>query len=284
MKKISETNIRIVTAAVVAPFVVLCFANYYSFIGLVSAVVLFSNYEYLKFSLKDSNHQTVRIALSGMIPAIIVIYGILLDRFNDVETFTPRPELIFAVGVIALASVVIVTVSDVRSAKEIIANSVFSLIYVGFDLAFFYHIYLGFGSSMALMALTSVWLFDTGAYFIGKRFGRIRISPSYSPKKSLEGVIGGYVTTLLFMLLFVSMSKLVGLYNGPDLGIPHFMVLAVVVSVFGTIGDIVESSFKRYHGVKDSGSLLPGHGGMLDRIDGVLFVTPMFYIFLTLLT
>ncbi|MDI9369193.1 MAG: phosphatidate cytidylyltransferase [Mesotoga sp.] len=284
MKKISETNIRIITAAVVAPFVILCFVNYYSFIGLVSAVVLFSNYEYLKFALKGNDHQTVRIALSGVIPAIIVVYGILLDRFGNVESAAPRPELIFAVGVISLTSIVVVTVADVRSAKEIIANAVFSLIYVGFDLAFFYHIYLGFGASMALMSLTSVWLFDTGAYFFGKRFGRIRISPSYSPKKSLEGVIGGYVTTLLFMFLFVYISKLVGLYNGPDLGIPHFMVLAIVVSVFGTIGDIAESSFKRYHGVKDSGNLLPGHGGMLDRIDGVLFVTPMFYIFLTLLT
>lgn len=284
MKKISETSIRIVTAAVVAPFVILCFVNYYSFIGLVSAVVLFSNYEYLKFTLKGNNHQTVRIALSGVIPAIIVVYGILLDKFGNVESAAPRPELIFAVGVISLTSIVIVTVADVRGAKEIIANAVFSLIYIGFDLAFFFHIYLGFGASMALMALTSVWLFDTGAYFFGKRFGRIRISPSYSPKKSLEGVIGGYLTTLLFMLLFVSISKLVGFYNGPDLGIPHFMVLAIVVSVFGTIGDIAESSFKRYHGVKDSGNLLPGHGGMLDRIDGVLFVTPMFYIFLTLLT
>jgi len=284
MKKISETSIRIVTAAVVAPFVILCFVNYYSFIGLVSAVVLFSNYEYLKFTLKGNNHQSVRIALSGVIPAIIVVYGILLDRFGNVESAAPRPELIFAVGVISLTSIVIVTVSDVRGAKEIIANAVFSLIYIGFDLAFFFHIYLGFGASMALMALTSVWLFDIGAYFFGKRFGRIRISPSYSPKKSLEGVIGGYLTTLLFMLLFVSISKLVGLYNGPDLGIPHFMVLAIVVSVFGTIGDIAESSFKRYHGIKDSGNLLPGHGGMLDRIDGVLFVTPMFYIFLTLLT
>ncbi|MBN2252937.1 MAG: phosphatidate cytidylyltransferase [Kosmotogaceae bacterium] len=284
MKKISETSIRIVTAAVVAPFVILCFVNYYSFIGLVSAVVLFSNYEYLKFTLKGNNHQTVRIALSGVIPAIIVVYGILLDKFGNVESAAPRPELIFAVGVISLTSIVVVTVADVRGAKEIIANAVFSLIYIGFDLAFFFHIYLGFGASMALMALTSVWLFDTGAYFFGKRFGRIRISPSYSPKKSLEGVIGGYLTTLLFMLLFVSISKLVGFYNGPDLGIPHFMVLAIVVSVFGTIGDIAESSFKRYHGVKDSGNLLPGHGGMLDRIDGVLFVTPMFYIFLTLLT
>jgi len=284
MKKISETNIRIITAAVVAPFVILCFVNYYSFIGLVSAVVLFSNYEYLKFSLKENDHQAVRIALSGVIPAIIVVYGILLDRFGNVESAAPRPELIFAVGVISLTSIVIVTVSDVRSAKEIIVNAVFSLIYVGFDLSFFYHIYLGFGAAMALMALTSVWLFDTGAYFFGKRFGHIRISPSYSAKKSLEGVIGGYVTTLLFMLLFFSISKFVRLYNGPDLGIPHFMVLAIVVSVFGTIGDIAESSFKRYHGVKDSGNLLPGHGGMLDRIDSVLFVTPMFYIFLTLLT
>ena len=284
MKKISETNIRIITAAVVAPFVILCFVNYYSFIGLVSAVVLFSNYEYLKFSLKENDHQAVRIALSGVIPAIIVVYGILLDRFGNVESAAPRPELIFAVGVISLTSIVIVTVSDVRSAKEIIVNAVFSLIYVGFDLSFFYHIYLGFGAAMALMALTSVWLFDTGAYFFGKRFGHIRISPSYSAKKSLEGVIGGYVTTLLFMLLFFSISKFVRLYNGPDLGIPHFMVLAIVVSVFGTIGDIAESSFKRYHGVKDSGNLLPGHGGMLERIDSVLFVTPMFYIFLTLLT
>jgi phosphatidate cytidylyltransferase len=62
----------------------------------------------------------------------------------------------------------------------------------------------------------------------------------------------------------------------------HFFLLAMVVAVFGTIGDIVESAIKRYHEVKDSGNILPGHGGMLDRIDGLLFVTPMFYIFLVL--
>lgn len=77
---------------------------------------------------------------------------------------------------------------------------------------------------------------------------------------------------------------MINLYNGPELGIVQIMILSMVVSVFGTIGDIAESSFKRYHGVKDSGNILPGHGGMLDRVDGVLFVTPMFYIFLTLLT
>jgi phosphatidate cytidylyltransferase len=282
MKKLSETTIRIVTAAVIAPFVILCFVSYFSFIGLVSSVVLFASYEYLKFSLKNSNHDVVRVVISGIIPAIIVVYGILLYRSSFMSF--QRPELIFAVGVISLSSIVIMTVSDVKGAKEIIVNSVFSLVYVGFNLAFFYHIYLRFGSSMALLALTSVWLFDTGAYFSGKRFGKIRISPSYSPKKSLEGVIGGYITTILFIIAFIYISGLLGLYNGPELGLFQIAILAMVVSIFGTIGDIVESSFKRYHGVKDSGNLLPGHGGMLDRIDGVLFVTPMFYIFLTLLT
>lgn len=280
--KASETTIRIVTAAVVAPFAVLSFMNYLSFIGLVAIVALFASYEYLKFSLKGSGHDAVRVVISGIIPSIVVIYGIMLYKVEFMEA--REPELIFAVGVIALASLVIVTVSDVKSAKLIITNSVFALIYVGFDLSFFYHIYLRYGSSLALLCLTSVWLFDTGAYFSGIRFGRIRISPSYSPKKSLEGVIGGYFTTVLFMILFIHISSMINLYNGPELGIVQIMILSMVVSVFGTIGDIAESSFKRYHGVKDSGNILPGHGGMLDRVDGVLFVTPMFYIFLTLLT
>lgn len=283
MRKPSETVIRIVTASIIAPFVVLCFVNYFSFVGLVSTVVLFANYEYLKFSLKHIEHDSIRIVISGIIPSIAVGYGLLLHRASSLGETSLKPELIFVVGLIALASIVIITVSDVKSAKEIIVNSVFSLIYVGLNLTCFYYIYLEFGSSMALLALASVWLFDTGAYFSGKKFGHIRISPSYSPKKSLEGVIGGYLTTVLFMVLYVYLSRIVKLYNGPELGILNFLLLSMVVAIFGTIGDIVESSLKRYHGVKNSGSLLPGHGGMLDRIDGVLFVTPMFYIFLTLL-
>lgn len=115
MKKLSETTIRIVTAAVIAPFVILCFVNYFSFIGLVSSVVLFASYEYLKFSLKSTNHDVVRVVISGIIPAIIVVYGILLYRSSFMSF--QRPELIFAVGVISLSSIVIMTVSDVKGAK-----------------------------------------------------------------------------------------------------------------------------------------------------------------------
>ena len=112
-----------------------------------------------------------------------------------------------------------------------------------------------------------IWAADTGAYFAGKNFGKHKLAPSISPGKTWEGWAGGAALTLL-----------VGWAAGyflPDIPLSHRLVAAGVVAVFGPLGDLAESMLKRSAGVKDSGTFLPGHGGLLDRFDAFLLVLPV---------
>lgn len=121
-----------------------------------------------------------------------------------------------------------------------------------------------------------IWVNDTGAYLVGSRWGKRRLAPKISPKKSVEGSIGG----LLLVLLSTVVLRLL-LF--PELSWLRILLIATVVAVFGTIGDLFESSLKRQAGVKDSGKLIPGHGGILDRIDSLLLAVPAVYLLLTFL-
>lgn len=121
-----------------------------------------------------------------------------------------------------------------------------------------------------------LWANDTGAYLIGRTFGKHKLFPRISPKKTWEGSIGG-----------AAMGLLVGFINSlifPEFPLVLWMGLAAIVVLFGSWGDLVESLFKRSLNIKDSGKLLPGHGGVLDRFDGIFISAPMVYTFLRLLS
>lgn len=121
-----------------------------------------------------------------------------------------------------------------------------------------------------LAALAIVWAADTGAYFAGRAFGRHKLAPRVSPNKTIEGLFGGIVAGVLAGLGF-------GLYAGASQEqLPKVALVALVAVLFSVIGDLYESLLKRHVGVKDSGRLIPGHGGVLDRIDGVLAALPVF--------
>jgi phosphatidate cytidylyltransferase len=115
---------------------------------------------------------------------------------------------------------------------------------------------------------------DTGAFYVGRSLGRHKLYPSISPGKTWEGAIGGILGSVLTAYVF---SRFFALYDSNW----FIIVLASVLSIFGQVGDLVESMVKRLYGVKDSGKILPGHGGLLDRIDGLLFSVPVLYVFLT---
>ena len=121
-----------------------------------------------------------------------------------------------------------------------------------------------------------IWVNDTGAYLVGSRWGKRRLAPSISPKKSVEGSIGG-------LLLVLLSAVILRLLLFPELSWLRILLIATVVAVFGTIGDLFESSLKRQAGVKDSGKLIPGHGGILDRIDSLLLAVPAVYLLLAFL-
>lgn len=122
-----------------------------------------------------------------------------------------------------------------------------------------------------LYAMMLGWAADTGAYFAGKNFGRYKLAPNVSPKKTYEGLLGGMV---LCLIVSIVIAKYILNYNGNTLFI--FVMLSMVASGLSVLGDLFESMVKRMMNVKDSGNLLPGHGGLLDRIDSMLASLPIF--------
>ncbi len=130
------------------------------------------------------------------------------------------------------------------------------------------------GAQWLLFALILVWVADIGAFFVGRRFGRTRLAPHVSPGKTWEGVVGGTVASALVAVLGSAY------FNQPPL---RFVPLCLAVVAFSIIGDLTESLLKRFAGMKDSGSLFPGHGGVMDRIDSVTGAAPILFLGLLVL-
>lgn len=121
--------------------------------------------------------------------------------------------------------------------------------------------------------LVGTWSSDTAAYFIGRRWGRRQLAPLLSPKKTVEGMLGGFLGSLLASLAFM------GIY--PFLPRGRLILLGFLLGLAALLGDLVESALKRQAGVKDAGDIIPGHGGILDRFDSMLFTAPLVYYFVS---
>lgn len=159
-----------------------------------------------------------------------------------------------------------------------LAHSILGQIYVVLPLASLSLLYMIFGWRTTLCLFMLLWLSDTGAFCVGSLYGRHRLFERVSPKKSWEGFFGGLIlcvgASIAFFYIFPESFGRFGLW--------HTMLFGAVVCVFGTWGDLVESLIKRSLGVKDSGNILPGHGGILDRIDSLLLAAPATLLFLSI--
>ncbi len=127
-----------------------------------------------------------------------------------------------------------------------------------------------------------IWTNDTFAYLVGKSIGKHKLYEKVSPKKTIEGFFGGLVFAI-FAGFLISKLYIIPSVNFSEKSIIIWMTIAVIVGVFGTIGDLVESKFKRIAGIKDSGKIMPGHGGILDRLDSIIFVAPIVFLFYQIL-
>lgn len=117
-----------------------------------------------------------------------------------------------------------------------------------------------------------IWTNDSFAFLVGKNFGKNKLLERVSPKKTIEGFIGGLVFSILI-------GGVIGFYS-KEFSIANWIIIAIIISIFGTLGDLVESKFKRQANVKDSGTIMPGHGGILDRLDSLFFLAPFVYLYI----
>ena len=194
-----------------------------------------------------------------------------------------RPSVLMTVGaevtfLILLRGVLQLYLHTSSPIKEI-STSAMAIGYVALPLATACCMDYFVGPECVLLIFIMIWLNDTGAFLVGSLIGRHKLFERLSPKKSWEGFWGGFIFCLL---TGAEANILLPEFYGGNIGV--YLALGAVVSVFSTLGDLFESMIKRAVGVKDSGNILPGHGGMLDRIDSLLFVFPASAVYLYFIT
>jgi phosphatidate cytidylyltransferase len=284
---------RVATAAVLIPLVLLLVlkAPLYVLALVAGAVALLAITEFLKLTT-PYGVQPLRSSAYVLV-AFFFVFVILAsaNRTPLVETTAMLYGIALAA---ALAPFVFLTVSmrraDLRSSYPAAAASSFAFAYIAIPMALLVSIrQQPAGAIWTIYTLLVVWAGDVFAYFIGKSLGRHLMSPAISPKKTWEGAVASIVASVIVGTLWmqhapgISSALLrVGLIDRRDgmFGLEQpalwpIILLSAVVNIAAQLGDLVESLIKRGAGVKDSGTILPGHGGMLDRIDAMLFAVPV---------
>ena len=256
---------RIVTSTVLISMIIgVIFVDWLC--GLVVTLFIAGGlYEF--FSMLDkkgiSAYKYFGIGLGMVIPLSI------MSRFE----LTRGWEFLFIV--LALLFLILMQFKRRRNSGAIvdIATTMFGIIYVSWFFSFLIKIrYLENGLGLLALVLLITKSGDIGAYLVGSRFGRTPLMPRISPKKTIEGSIGGLIFNILTALIYKPFF---------NFGYVHIIVLAVCMGLLGQLGDLSESLIKRDCEVKDSGNVFPGMGGMLDEIDSLLFVAPVFYFYMS---
>ena len=160
------------------------------------------------------------------------------------------------------------------------AHSLMSQIYIGIPMAIMVYIAMNYSPFILLTIFVLMWLNDTGAYLVGCSIGRHKLIERVSPKKTWEGFFGGLIFSMAVSLLIFYFIKPFEGMEHIDMSLIFWLSIGAIVSIIGTWGDLIESMIKRDLQIKDSGNLIPGHGGILDRIDSILFVLPAILLFL----
>jgi len=156
----------------------------------------------------------------------------------------------------------------------VVPAAAFAVLYIGMPLASLVAIRLSWGPQAVFLLMLTVMVSDTAQYYSGRAFGRRPLAPRISPKKTIEGALGGFVFGTLALVV-------IGAWWTPQMSIGVRVGLGLAIVALGIAGDLFESSLKRRAGVKDSSNLIPGHGGVLDRVDALLFAAPVYYLVLT---
>ncbi len=267
---VGNTAQRVIVALISIPLIIaLCYLGNIYFFLFAAVVGLISFYEF--YSLAKNKGINVNMPV-GM----LAVFFILLNNYHHfVSLYSFFLVMVFVLTLIELFR-------NNGSAINNIGATLLGVMYIGMfagALVSIRRIYpvdselFAGGGYIIIAMLASIWLCDSAAFFIGIRFGKHKMFPRISPKKSWEGAIAGFVFSVLTMvaakfiiLVFLSWVTIIA--------------FGIIVGIIGQLGDLVESMFKRDAGVKDSSSLIPGHGGIFDRFDSLLYTAPVIYIYL----
>lgn len=272
----SQFTLRVISAVFIVLTIVFgVLFNVHAMLILFGVINLFCLIEYQQIVNKLPDYRVVNpvgettfLCIIGM-SIYAIITGVSLGYF--------LPRMLFFV-VLLFQFFFIKTVFEHTKGRNgllYLASSLLGVIWFSIPLALFVPLAMVTGTFkpwIVMGVIILVWLSDTGAYFSGKRFGKTPLYKSISPSKTREGSFGALITVLLVAVL---LHQLIG-----EMALIHWLVVAVLISFFGTIGDLVESLLKRSVDVKDSGGLLPGHGGFLDRFDAMVFCMPFVYAYI----
>jgi len=255
--------------------------------ALVLGAAAIAMSEFFAMTLEDAGDRRaallIGIASAGTLYACHPIPLVFVDAWRadpaiQIALFAAGPLLAVFLAVVPTGLYYLFRFRDIPSVAVRFASTITGVVYVGLPLMFLALCKRDFGpegGDTIVLILAIAWLGDTGAYFAGRFLGKSKLYEAVSPKKTRAGAAGG----LLGSVVAASAMKLLRM---DELGWVDVVLIAVPGAILGQLGDLAESLLKRAVGVKDSGSLLPGHGGMLDRIDAVLFIAPYVYLYILL--
>jgi phosphatidate cytidylyltransferase len=284
---------RVATAVVLIPVVLLLVlkAPLYVMAIVSGGVALLAIAEFLMLASHYGVHPMARVTSGYVVLFFLFMIAAAANRVPLVETTSMIYGLALAA---ALAPFVFLTLAmrntNLANGYPAAAASSFAFAYIAIPMALLVQIrQQPAGAILVIYTLLAVWSGDIFAYFVGKAIGRHRMSPEISPKKTWEGAVASVVASVVIGTLWFQHGAAIstwllqaglierrdGMFGLQQPGLGVIVVLSAIVNVAAQLGDLVESLIKRGAGVKDSGAILPGHGGMLDRIDAMLFAVPV---------
>ena len=257
---------------------------------IVIGISMYEFYTILRNKGKGVYYKT-GIMLGVSLPILIYFKHDISILFRYLRIFNYKTEIAFDSGafvIFSLMSIAILQIlgSKIKNSTEELMYTLLGIIYIAFFLSYMMIIREEFhnGKIMLLYTFISIWACDTLAYIVGVLIGgkifKTRLSEKISPKKSIEGFIGGilgvFISTYSFIYIYRKLFK-ADLFEKITLN--EAIILSILIALFSVLGDLFESKLKREFGVKDSGTILLGHGGFLDRFDSAMFVMPIVYYF-----
>lgn len=258
-----KSNNRYLGAVMIAPFIIFVFLGGIYLKGFIFALSILALWEFYN-ALKEKNFKPVKSA--GYI--LLVVYYILNNNFE---------HMMYAL-VAATFILLILPVINLEYTFIDVSLTLLGFIYCGILFGFVYVVNAKpHGEFLVWIIFIGSWLSDTAAFYSGKFLGKHKLSPRVSPKKTIEGSIGGLIGATVFCGIFgIIVQKYINI-----MPIYNYFIIGTLCGIFGQFGDLVASSIKRYVGIKDYSNLIPGHGGILDRFDSIIFSGTVVFYYLT---